>query len=204
MSSGVYGDVGASRGERLGRAEDLSTEEKRNVFFSGVGLLALEESAQALCRSSVAALTSDASASDRMCGTLEYLAEKTRSELIEAYSEHARGSYLSEAACDHTAALRSFKAARLRFRRTGEDQQAAISMSNALASLALLGEWSTHQVWAREAREYFLSTGDSVRIGSLDNNVAHGLCLRCEYKEAARLLESSTCAEGVLPRPRPS
>ena len=93
-----------------------------------------------------------------------------------AHVAHVRGDH-ERAAADYAEALRLFD-------ESGDDLEAARTLSSGLQSLILLGRYDQARAWAARAERIFLKHGDALRLARLDCNVGNIHFRQDEPREA--------------------
>lgn len=162
----------------------LSEDEEREAFFARHPEVCCSEVARQLSRRATALAHMDIPAASRAGETLRQLGGLSHEELSEGYSQRTLAAISQLQGVDYNVQLKHLRAAIKHFESASREDEVAITCSNALMALAILGEHDLLKAWEQRARRYFESHSDRLRLGRLELNVGNLAGWQCKWQKA--------------------
>lgn len=136
----------------------------------------------------VARLYSDLGQASRIAEVCAGIAEQHGDAFSRAFAAKC-AAHLAYVRGDQERAASDYEEALRLFEESGEDLEAARTLSSGLQALILLGRYDQARAWAGQAEKIFLKHGDALRLARLDSNVGNIYFRQDQPREAVRHYE---------------
>ncbi len=175
--------ITAEQRELIPELTALAGEETRREFLRRHAGIADPAFVELLCTEVSRLVWADLGQARKLAAAAHFLAEALDDERCRGLADRATANAY-HCAGEKDEAQELYELALDRFRRIGEDSEAAVTRSSALLNLAFLGDYGRVARWEEAARETFARLGDRLRLAILDHNFANILYRQDRWEDA--------------------